>query len=126
MNATAKGTKSRAAAPTRQEMINLARQGVKEMLLKSESFRALPSAQQQEIAKNTVDVVNYLIAPEGIPGTKLPTANQVVRRGSDPYAFPLAEGRRTRGGGTTDEEGKFTAQAAREGAEVAGMLLQQV
>lgn len=117
------GKKNNGAAPSQQETLALARQGVKDLLSKSEAFRALPPEAQRDIAKNTVEVVNYLIAPEGIPGNKLAAAQRASA--SDPYAFPLEE-TISSSGSNVGEEGKFTAQGAREGAAVAGVLLQQV
>ncbi len=115
------------ATPLSQQRLEIVRQSVKDLLLKSQAFRALPPETQREIAKNTVEVANYLAAPEGIPGHKLATAQKVSSGRNDPYAFPLADdipGRsRSR---ETGGQGKFTAQAAREGAAVAGVLLQQV
>jgi len=117
------GKRNNGAAPSQRETFDLARAGVKDLLLKSESFRALPPEAQRDIAKNTVEVVNYLIAPEGIPGNKLAVAQKASS--ADPYAFPL-EQTISSSGSNVDEEGKFTAQGAREGAAVAGVLLQQV
>jgi len=126
-NTTLKGARANGTTQPKQEALDLARKGVKELLLKSEAFCALPLEAQREIAKNTVEVVNYLAAPEGIPGNKLATAQKAASGKNDPYAFPLVEesSRRSRSG-NTDEDGKFTAQAAREGAAVAGALLREV
>jgi hypothetical protein len=117
MNAPANG------AATRQQTLDLARQKVRGMLSQSAAFRAMPTEQQREIARHTVEIANYLAMPEGIQGNKLATAPALMRPGVDPYAF-AQDTRTSRRGG--DDEGKFTAQAAREGAEVAGLLLQQV
>jgi hypothetical protein len=106
-------------------MFEETRKAVKALLLKSEAFRALPPAQQLEIANNTVKVAEYLAAPEGIPANKLAALQTASHAKEDPYAFGLAETTRTRSR-NTDEEGKFTAQAAREGAAVAGALLREV
>ncbi|MGH7454299.1 MAG: hypothetical protein ACRENG_23290 [bacterium] len=122
---TLRQTKANGATSPSQQRLEIVRNGVKELLLKSQAFRTLPSETQREIAKNTVEVVNYLAAPEGIPGNKLANAQKMTARKNDPYAFPLADdipgrsGSRQAGG-----RGVFTAQAAREGAAVAGVLLQ--
>jgi hypothetical protein len=134
---------ARAPAPNRatavlseEQTIDYARQGVRDLLLKSEAFRALPKEQQREIAGNTVEVVKYLIAPDGIPGNKLASASPRTARASsaaslgksaDPYAFSLAGPTNvTSSGSNVNEEGKFVAQGAREGAAIAGALLQAV
>lgn len=124
---TLRQTNTNGASHADQERLAVVRRNVRELLLKSEAFLALPLEKQREIAQNTVEVVNYLAAPEGIPGNKLAMAQKAFTRKSDPYAFPFAgesTGRlRTRG---ANKEGVFTAQAASEGARVAGALLQAV
>ena len=106
-----------------RETLALARQGVKDLLLKSESFRALPLDAQREIARNTVEVVKYMAAPEGMSGPALANAlNTSTANDPTPAAAParaLREG--GRGGGDN-----FTAEGAREGAAVAGLLLREV
>lgn len=118
----ANDTASPAISP--KEALDTARLKVKEMLSQSQAFRALPPDKQREIARNTVEIVNYLAAPEGIPGNKLAAMQQAQQ---DRYAFGMEEGassrRRSRGG---RQEGEFVAQGAREGAAVAGVLLEQV
>ena len=104
---------------TADESLALVRQGVRDQLLKSQAFRELPPDKQREIAKNTVEVVNYMARPEGIPGHQLPTAAQLA---NDPYALQQAGNDSGRSG----RDKGFEAQAAREGAAVAGLLLQEV
>ena len=114
-----------------QETLDLTRRQVRDLLLRSEAFRALPPAEQQAIAKHTVDIATYLAEPDGIRANRLPNAQPARPSNDDPYALSLAGEQsspprptpRRRGAG---EEGVFTAQAAREGAEVAGLLLTQV
>jgi hypothetical protein len=110
------------APPASAETMDATRRAVKEMLLRSEAFRALPPAQQQEIAHNTVAVASYLAEPEGIRADKLPNASPEQK---DPYAVGLADSASTtatrRGG-----QGGFQALGAREGAAVAGVLLREV
>lgn len=102
-----------------QEAIDVTRQKVRELLLKSDAFRELPPAKQQEIANHTVQLGTYLAEPEGL------RVHQQQSR--DPYAMGMADtpssGRQQQG---ANQEGVFTAQGAREGAQVAGLLLQQV
>lgn len=114
----------KATEPTRQQALELARKGVRDMLLRSKAFCALPQEQQREIARHTVEIANYLAAPEGIPGNELPTASAVAGA-RDPYALAQAGPTFQAPGGQRPPE-KFQAQGAREGAEVAGLLLQQV
>lgn len=112
---------NQASPPPDREALDITRREVRDMLLRSEAFRALPSDKQREIAHHTVEIASYLAAPEGVRANTLPTKN-------DPYALELAESSRTeRGRGrNTTEEGVFTAQGAREGAAVAGALLREV
>jgi hypothetical protein len=114
------------------EALTATRVNVRDLLTSSPAFRALPVAQQQEIAKHTVQVAAYLAEPDGI---RLPPERYagLPPGARDSYAFgqeaPLATEQATpvpvrsgQGGGP----GQFQAVAAREGAQVAGMLLQQV
>ena len=48
------------STPSGKDTLELARKGVRDMLLKSEAFRVLPPEQQREIAKNTVEIVNFV------------------------------------------------------------------
>ncbi len=97
-----------------------ARQAVKNLLLRSAAFSKLSPATQQQIAQDTAEIAGYLAQPEGIPGNTLPTAAALA---DDPnqlhknYQENLKQ---------VNQAGTFKAQAAREGAEVAGMLLQKV
>lgn len=124
MNAAASTSSPKGGSPA-QPMAE-ARQAVKDLLLSSQAFSKLPPATQQQIAHDTAQVANYLAAPEGIPGNQLPSAtSQDAAAASDPHAFQLAESISRRGANASDE-GKFVAQGAREGAAVAGALLQAV
>ncbi len=97
------------------EVLNVARSKVRDMLMRSAAFQALPRDQQTSIARNTVEIVRYLAAPCGIPGPELAARAAAAQ---PPHAAPLAD--------SADDEGKFVAQGAREGAAVAGALLQAV
>lgn len=109
--------------PVSPETLTLTRQHVRDLLLRSAAFRALPPAKQQEIARHTVEIASYLAEPEGIRADKLPTAQATT----DPYAVGLAQEDRGRQGDQRGRDpGQFQAQAAREGARVAGLLLKQV
>ncbi|MEM6252894.1 MAG: hypothetical protein AAF821_08225 [Cyanobacteria bacterium P01_D01_bin.156] len=122
------------------ETLSLARQNVKDLLLKSDAFCSLPPDKQKEIANHTVQIASYLAEPDGIRGNKLPTTKRQKTALEDPYAIGLENDalRRaeiasnpTRTGVREDltkraNSPKFQAQAAREGAAVAGALLQSV
>lgn len=99
-----------------------ARQAVKNLLLRSPAFSRLPARTQQKIAQDTAEIAGYLAQPEGIPGNKLPTAAALAD--PDPnqthksYQENLQQVNKVGSG--------FKAQAAREGAAVAGALLKAV
>jgi len=127
MNAQAKQSAPPVATPQNAGTVDLVRREVRNLLTQSQAFRSLPKEKQQAIAKQTVEIASYLAAPEGIPGNRLPAGNgqAAPARSSDPYAFAQAEtsvGRRRGSPG----EGQFVAQGAREGAAVAGALLQAI
>jgi hypothetical protein len=97
------------------------------MLKRSKAFNALPPDRKREVAKATTLVADYLAVPEGIPGNKLagglgmPPAKALA--GETAPESTYAE--RT---GTVDAVGKepFAAGAAREGAQVAKQLINDV
>jgi hypothetical protein len=105
------------------ETLNLTRQNVRDLLLQSQAFQSLPPDKQKEIANRTVQIASYLAEPEGIRANQLPTAQAAS---VDPYAVGLADGAPINQGRKSGSEGTFVAQGAREGAAVAGALLQQV
>jgi hypothetical protein len=121
--------KERSGSQQSPETINLARQGVRRLLLNSESFRALPADTRSQLAGQMVDLVSYLAEPEGIKGTELPNAKPRATRPTarpkrkDAYSFGLAT--QTTSSSTTGDD-KFTAQGAAEGARVAKVYLQGV
>ena len=96
------------------------RRNVRALLLSSEAFRKLPAATQQQIAHDTTRIADYMAAPEGIQGHALSTASALA--GGDPpgstYSRDVQQVNKVGEG--------FKAVAAREGAEVAGALLQKV
>lgn len=106
------------------------RHGVSDMLTRSEAFRALPPADQRSIARNTALVADYLARPEDVDGQLIPnglgtpTARAQDILGNDPAPQASWHERKT----AVDEigSGEFKAGAAREGAKVAGMLLNEV
>lgn len=119
------------------------RQSVAQMLQQSDAFRRLPPKDREEIARNTAVVADYLARPEGIEGNRIPGGfARPPSNGSAPA--PLAEPLWTPPTASNDKsaseaswedrqaavdaigEDKFEASAAREGAKVAGMLLNEV
>lgn len=130
MNQQAPHEKPKGAAQSSPETIELARKGVRKLLTESASFRALPAESRQQLAAQMVDLVSYLAEPEGIKGTKLPSAKPPAAMAvghkdkKDPYAFSLASPA-TSTSSTTGTD-KFTAQSAQEGARIAQVYLQGV
>lgn len=106
------------AAPPRTqaspETLALVRENVRDLLERTPAFRALPLDRRRAIAQQTVEVASYLAEPDGIKGNRLARA----QAGSDGGGLSQPGG--------AGEEGKFVAQGAREGAAVAGALLQAV
>jgi hypothetical protein len=103
------------------EQLDEVRRQVRTLLEQSPSFRSLPPEKQREIAHHTVQVCDYLAAPEGIPGPTLAAAQARTQGAAPPTARGLAT---SRGGGAA--EGIFSAQAAQQGAAAAGAYLQAV
>jgi hypothetical protein len=117
------------AAPTVADAHALSRTNVRELLTASPSFRALPPDRQREIARNTVEVASFLSEPhDGQVGTLdadgKPVSIALADETGDPNltAPPLDKGPLP----AKPTEGVFAAQAAREGANVAGAMLQAV
>ncbi len=113
-----------------KETLDLARTGVRALLENTPSFRALSATDRQQIASDTVNLVAYLAEPEGVKATALPAPvnkpgeNPALPRKPDAYSFALAGGSTSTSSSSGD--GKFTAQAAAEGARVAGVYLEAV
>jgi len=113
-----------------KETLDLARTGVRALLENTPSFRALSATDRQQIASDTVNLVAYLAEPEGVKATALPApvnkpaGNPALPRKPDAYSFVLAGGSTSTSSSSGD--GKFTAQAAAEGARVAGVYLEAV
>jgi hypothetical protein len=119
-------------SPASPETVAAARIKIREMLTSSPAFKALPLDQQQEIARNTVRVATYLAEPDGMRLAR----DRYAGLPADAYAFgaaadPLSQAQagptpQVRSSSSTRDPGAFTAQAAREGAAVAGLLLDAV
>ncbi|MGL6290935.1 MAG: hypothetical protein ACRC2H_09630 [Silanimonas sp.] len=121
MSALFPETTRRNVAPVASaEAVDAARRSVRELLESSESFGALPPDERREMANNLVKISTYLAEPDGqrVPAKAM---------GSDVQAL-AAQGfsRRPRSVQSSSGDAKFSAQAGREGAAVAGALLEQV
>src|SRR6266516_3272872 len=102
------------------------RLAVRKLLLESPAFAKLAPETQRQIAHDMTQVADYLATPEGIPGNELPSANKLARAraldGPDPSQSTYKEDVKQ-----VNKVGEgFKAAAAREGAEVAGMILEKV
>jgi len=101
------------------------RQEVQRVLMRTPAFARMSPADQEEIARNTAMVAGYLAKPEGLDGSK--TGGAPVQTLAEP-GDPGTETSWDQKKGAVDDIGKskFNAGAAREGAAVAGELLNQV
>jgi hypothetical protein len=122
MAAPARATSSSSAAPTPRPEV---REAVKRLLTRSKAFTSLSPAQQQQTAHDTALIADYLAAPEGIPGNAIPGGVAA------PPARALVEGVKAtsdKGWESVEDVGKtkFSADAAKAGAETAGILLKQI
>lgn len=107
------------------------RQAVKALLTEAPAFSELPLEKQQQVARDTALVADYLSAPEGIAGNTLaPPARaldeavaSVVPAPTQPPPVSYEDAREA----VSDiGQGGFVAQGAREGGESAGLLMQKV
>jgi hypothetical protein len=106
------------------------RSEVKSLLQGTKAFNALPPATQQQVARDTALIADYLAAPEGFDGSKLsgglgtaPTARALE---DPPAPPPQASYEDARKAVTEIGSDKFQAGAAMEGANVAGVLMEKV
>ena len=107
-----------APPPASRETLDIARQQVRRLLESSQSFNQLSPDKRETLAKGMVQIASYLAEPDGM---RLKPEQQ------SPQVRALAgeSGTTTQQtGSNTDQEGKFTAQGAREGVAAAGALLQ--
>lgn len=114
----------------------LVRQKTRELLMQSEGFRRLPTDKQQQVARDTARIADYLALPEGIPGNTLPGGlNAPAQTMADaPPALRFLPNQSTPEATYAERQAAvdaigdepFKAEAAREGAQVAGELLREV
>ncbi|WP_266170728.1 hypothetical protein [Dyella subtropica] len=105
------------------------RHGVAQMLTKSQAFNAMPEDDRREIARNTALIADYLARPEGVAGNEIPGGlGTATAHALDDTTQPVQEADFATHKQAVDDIGKseFKASAAREGAAVAGELLNQV
>jgi hypothetical protein len=106
------------------------RQQVRKLLGRSKAFAALSPEKQQQVARDTALIADYLAAPEDIPGNTIPGGVAL------PQARTLADGdppppaqtsyRDARKAVSEIGDDDFEAGAAREGAKVAGQFMKAV
>src|SRR5688572_15557184 len=121
--ATAQKRTATVSAPRRE-----VREAVKALLTQSPAFAKLPAAQQQQTARDTALIADYLASPEGIPGNTIEggVAAPATALEDAPPPPPQASYEEARQAVSEIGGGEFEAGAAREGAKVAGMLMKQV
>jgi len=108
------------------------RSTVRNMLLKSDGFRKLDAKTQNQVASDMARVADYLAKPEGVPGNTIPggvgapaTGMFIDRLTNDKSAAEASFAERQAAVDAIGAE-EFRADAAREGAKVAGELLREV
>jgi hypothetical protein len=104
------------------------RQAVANLLTRSDAFNALSPEKKREVAQATALVADYLAAPEGIPGNIIPGGLAAPAHALADPPPPQRESSYADASKQVGEIGQeeFSADAAREGAKVAGLLLKQV
>jgi hypothetical protein len=129
MNATGRASSQTPASPPPPRLE--VRKAVQALLTQSPAFARLPAAQQQQIARDTALIADYLAAPEGIPGNTIeggvtvpPVARALVDEPPPPP--PQASFENARKAVSEIGTQEFKGSAAREGAKVAGLLMKQV
>lgn len=109
-----------APPPASRETLDIARLQVRKLLESSQSFNQLSPDKRETLAKGMVQIASYLAEPDGMrlkPEQQSPQVRALAGESS-------AANQQT--GSNTDQDGKFTAQGAREGVAAAGALLQAV
>jgi hypothetical protein len=102
------------------EAHDASRRAVRALLERSPAYQALDETTRTNLARDLVQIGSYLAEPDGV---------RLAPRDQSAQVRALAEEgvtRRLGAGANAGEEGKFTAQGAREGAAVAGALLEAV
>lgn len=120
---------SRRHAPPMPVPADEVRRGVAQMLKHSQAFNDMSENDRRDIARNTALIADYLARPEGIAGNEIPGGLGSVEaralENSD-HAAKEADFNQHNQAVEAIGKSKFKADAAREGAAVAGELLNQV
>lgn len=104
------------------------RRKVQELLEKSDAFQSLDGSERQTFANNMAKVADFLASPMGVPGNTIPGGLGIPSRALEDDPQPIQEATFKERMKAVNDIGDdpFRADAAREGAEVAGLLLDQV
>jgi len=100
------------------EAVDSTRHAVRDLLGRSQAFNALDEGKRRALANDLVQIGSYLAEPDGVrvsPSQQAGPVKALAERG--------VQSRRTN---QQQGDGEFTAQGAREGAAVAGALLEAV
>lgn len=119
-----------ATAQSTGDSKNTVRREVKNLLERSEAYQALDPAKRQAFASNMVKVADFLARPMGIEGNRIPgglgmPATALNEDGQNLAAPEASFDERMEAVNAISDE-PFRAEAAREGAQVAGLLLDEV
>ncbi len=101
-----------------KENIDSTRRAVHQLLQGSEAFNALDESKRQTLANELVKIGTYLAEPDGV---RIAPSQQ-----SAPVKAMAEQGVRNLRNTQQQGDGAFVAQGAREGAQVAGALLEAV
>lgn len=98
---------------------NEVREAVRDLLMKSEAFAAMPPEKQRQLAQDLALVSDYLVAPEGIEGNRIPGGLGV--HAAQAMADPVQEGTFKEHQSAVSEIGKagFDAGAVNAGVAAA-------
>lgn len=115
-NRTPAPSASGAAQPSR-ETLDAARQQVRRLLENTDSFNRLSPEKREALAKGMVQIASYLAEPDGV---------RLKQQSAQVQALAGGASTSKQAGSNVGQDGKFVAQGAREGAAVAGALLESV
>ncbi|TQV86029.1 hypothetical protein FLL46_18775 [Aliikangiella coralliicola] len=101
-----------------QENVDSTRTAVRDLLQKSAAYNELDEVKRRALANDLVQIGTYLAEPDGV---RIDPSKQ-----SDSVRALAEEGVRSRRTQQQQGDGEFVAQSAREGAAVAGALLEAV
>ncbi len=115
---------------------NAVRQSVAQLLTRSDAFRRMSPADQQDIARNTAMIADYLARPEGIEGNRIPGGvGQAKPTQPTSRAMFFGSTNETPAEATWDErksavgdigKEKFKAEAGHEGVTLTNRMVNEV